>query len=168
MANIILLNGTSSSGKSTVGKLLQECLRDPEWLLLSIDDTLGNLPDHAFETKVKFSKNLLHIIPGFHRSIAAFAMEDVPVIVDHVFQEDGWFQDFIEATKGISVLLVGLKCPIDVIEAREKSRGDRETGLGRMQFPKVHQGIKYDLEIDTSRLSPAECVARIVERLNCS
>lgn len=168
MTKIILLNGASSSGKTTIGKLLQENLSDPEWLFLSLDDFLAKLPKHAFSSEVKFSENILKAIPAFHKSIAAIATSGVPLILDHVFQEHGWFDDFASSIAGISVLAVKVSCPFDVLKSREKSRGDRQIGLAEMQFAKVHQGVGYDIEVDTSRMNPTECRDLILQKLKIS
>jgi chloramphenicol 3-O phosphotransferase len=34
-------------------------------------------------------------------------------------------------------------------------------GLSRWQFHRVHAGMRYDLEIDSSTATPEECAARI-------
>lgn len=159
--NIVILNGTSSSGKSTIAKLFQEQMREPEWLLLSIDDFLSKMPSHAFENKEKFSQNILRLVPGFHRCIASIANQGVPVIVDHVLQETEWAKDLKEVLADLSCLYIGLRCPIDILEEREKKRGDRELGMAKMQFEKVHQGITYGLELDTNIKSPEECIQEI-------
>ncbi|WP_292186571.1 hypothetical protein [Mesorhizobium sp.] len=49
-------------------------------------------------------------------------------------------------------------------EAREVLRTDRLPGLARWQYERVHKGIDYDLEIDTSVLTPLECARRIQQR----
>ena len=54
--------------------------------------------------------------------------------------------------------------PLDVLEAREIARGDRAIGLARWQFDKVHRGMTYDFEIDTSTLTPDACAAAIMQR----
>lgn len=55
---------------------------------------------------------------------------------------------------GLEVYYVGLFAPLDDLEQREKDRGDRLLGLARWQHDRVHKGISYDLEIDTSAHSP--------------
>ena len=47
--------------------------------------------------------------------------------------------------------------PLDVLEARERERGDRLIGLARWQYDRVHHGKRYDLELDTSKATPMEC-----------
>ena len=52
------------------------------------------------------------------------------------------------------VFRVGVFAPLDILEARERQRGDRLIGLARWQFDRVHKDMKYDLEVDTSSASP--------------
>jgi len=51
--------------------------------------------------------------------------------------------------------------PLEVLEARERQRGDREIGLARWQHERVHRNIDYDLKLDTTRATPLECAERI-------
>ena len=57
---------------------------------------------------------------------------------------------------------MGVRCPLEIAEHRERERGDRNIGTARYQFERVHIHELYDLEIDTSLLSVDECVARII------
>ena len=59
------------------------------------------------------------------------------------------------------VHFVGLFAPLDVLEARERQRRDRLIGLARWQYHRVHSGIAYDLELDTSIASPQACAHSI-------
>jgi chloramphenicol 3-O phosphotransferase len=54
--------------------------------------------------------------------------------------------------------------PLDVLEAREAQRADRLPGLARWQYDRVHKGIRYDLEVDASVLTPLECARRIQQQ----
>jgi chloramphenicol 3-O phosphotransferase len=49
------------------------------------------------------------------------------------------------------VFFVGLRCPVDVLEARERARGDRRAGEARSDDAIVHGYGEYDLEIDSTR-----------------
>ena len=51
-----------------------------------------------------------------------------------------------------------------VLEARERRRGDRLIGLARWQHGRMHAGMSYDLELDTSQATPAECAKLIKNR----
>jgi chloramphenicol 3-O phosphotransferase len=61
--------------------------------------------------------------------------------------------------------LVAVTCAIEVLEARERARGDRRLGQARGQFERVLHGATYDLVVDTGVLSPAECAARVATLL---
>ena len=75
------------------------------------------------------------------------------------------------------MLFVGVHCPIEVILARraadpERGRTRYETvGAGEpppptvLAWEAVHDPGLYDLELDTSRLTPEACAARITEAL---
>jgi chloramphenicol 3-O phosphotransferase len=53
--------------------------------------------------------------------------------------------------------------PLDVLEARERARGDRMIGLAHRQFRHVHSGLRYDLAVDTAKATAAEC-AELIRR----
>lgn len=164
--HIIFLNGTSSSGKTTLAKALQEKLSDP-YMYISIDDFFHMYPDRFLSpTDRKGVQVLKKLVPavlsGLHRSVAALAQSGNNVLVDHLLQEEGLLQECVEYWAGIDVLFVGVKCPLEIAEQRERERGDRNIGTARYQFERVHIHELYDLEIDTSLLSVDECVARII------
>ena len=61
----------------------------------------------------------------------------------------------------MSVLWVGVRCDRAIATAREVARGDRMAGMAAIQAQRVHQGVVYDLEVDTSHTEALEC-ARII------
>jgi len=69
-----------------------------------------------------------------------------------------------ELLAGFEVFTVGVFAPLEVLEARERQRGDRLIGLARWQYHRVHRGMAYDLEVDTGRATPLACAAVIKER----
>lgn len=74
---------------------------------------------------------------------------------------EGDAADFAAAFSGMKTHWVGVHAPLEVLEERERQRGDRDIGLAPWLVRHVHKGIRYDLEIDTSKHSPAECAVRI-------
>jgi chloramphenicol 3-O phosphotransferase len=103
------------------------------------------------------------VLSGLHRTVAALAQSGNNVLVDHLLQDEGSLQECVEKWAGCDVLFVGIKCPLEIVEQREKERGDRNIGTARFQFERIHSHDLYDIEIDTSLLSVDECVTRIVE-----
>jgi chloramphenicol 3-O phosphotransferase len=98
-----------------------------------------------------------------HRTFALMASLGHPLMVDHVLLEPEWVDDLVQVLDGHPVLFVGVRCPLAVVEQRERERGDRVVGQARGHFESVHAHASYDLEVDTSLLSPRECARRIVE-----
>ena len=78
-------------------------------------------------------------------------------------------------SRGLPVLFVGVRCPIDVIMKRraESPRGRYVVGSPEDPVPApvllwqeaVHEPGIYDLEVDTSLLSPEDCAEKIRQRL---
>jgi chloramphenicol 3-O phosphotransferase len=100
-------------------------------------------------------------VRGMRRAIAAMAKEGNDLIVDDVMLGGGAAQHYRELLAQHEVHFVGLFAPLDVLEARERKRGDRLIGLARWQYHRVHSGMTYDLELDTFIASPRVCAHRI-------
>jgi len=103
------------------------------------------------------------IIPGLHRCVVALAESGINLIVDHVLQEKEWLEECVEIWDGLDVLFVGVECPLEIAEQREKERDDRNIGTARYQYERVHAHGLYDVKVDTSTLTVDECVTRITE-----
>ncbi|HVT42425.1 MAG TPA: AAA family ATPase [Acidimicrobiales bacterium] len=172
---VIVLNGASSSGKTTLGRSLQAVLPDP-WLLLGIDDLIRAMPDEGLEDGTLLGidgTGQVHLGPGWqqletswYRGIAAMVATGANVIVDDVFLGGGESQRRLRAAFGdLEVLWVGVTCDLDVARAREAARPDRVSGMSAAQAARVHEGVAYDLTIDTSDATPASCAASIASRL---
>ncbi|MBT6336160.1 AAA family ATPase [Candidatus Woesearchaeota archaeon] len=160
---IVFLNGTSSSGKSTLAKELEERL-DGEYTRVSLDGFSKQVwEDHMFRRAKKKKDKIFegrtqnqardHIAPLFHDDVAKRALAGENLIVDHLFQEPEWFKDWTEKFADYDVTMVGLHCPLDVLKQMEIDRRDRMIGTAEYQFDKVHVNQQYDFEVDTSQLS---------------
>ncbi|HLM61076.1 MAG TPA: AAA family ATPase, partial [Pyrinomonadaceae bacterium] len=156
---IILITGTSSSGKSTLAKGLQKSLADP-FLHLQLDSYIEMLP------RTDDWEMFQRMVRGLNRSVAVMAEEGNNLIVDHVLIDNSWLEQLIKLLHGHYVLFVGLDCPLEELERRESERDARRQGFARQQFDNIHKGKVYDLKIDTSVLSADECVARLLEFYN--
>lgn len=165
---VIVLNGGSSSGKSTLARQLQEALPHP-WLTLGVDTLVEALPPalrlpgegigFGSEGEVSTGDVFRQLDAAWSLGVAAMARAGARVIVDEVFLGAAASQArWREALTGLEVLWVGVRCDPDVAEAREAARGDRVGGMARAQAERVHEGVTYDLEVDTSGQDAVECV----------
>ena len=179
-ARIVLLNGVGSAGKSSIAKALQAITSEP-FLHVQMDAFLDMLPeayqDHpdafTYETVHEDGKPLVvigagpvgdRLMRGMRHAIAALAAQGNNLIVDDVLTS-GQAQEYAAVLAPFQVFLVGVFAPLEVLEARERQRGDRMIGLARWQYARVHKGMKYDIEVDTSTARPEECARLIKDRL---
>ena len=102
---------------------------------------------------------------GVHRAVAGLALAGNNLIVEDVLLYHEWLLDYLALLRGITVLFVGVRVPLSVLEARERERGDRTVGQARGHHETVHAHGLYDLELDTALSSPADCADRIKQRL---
>ena len=106
------------------------------------------------------------LLAGMYRGITALAASGVNVIVDDVLHDQRVLHAAVDALSDLPVLFVGLYLPLEVAEQRERERGDRGPGGAAAFYDLVHTHAVYDLELDTSRLSPEQCAAHIKEVLH--
>lgn len=173
---VILLNGVGSAGKSSIAKALQMIASEP-FLHVAMDAFLDMMPPSLFEapdgmvfaTREEDGKPLVEItvgpaaeqaLHGMRAAMAAMAHAGNNLIIDDVLIDDDAVE-YAEALAGLQVHWVGVFAPLDLLEERELRRGDRDIGLARWLFDRVHKGIRYDLEIDTSFADPAKCAAQV-------
>jgi chloramphenicol 3-O phosphotransferase len=160
---VIFLNGTSSSGKSSIAAELQRTLERP-FLVWDSDGYRrlwgGRAP--------KAPDGMRTARMGFHACIAALASVGNNVIVDSILRTDEHRSEMAGLLSEVPAYLIGVQCPLEELERRERDRGDRRVGIARSQFDEVHAHGVYDLEVDTSTMTPSECARRIREHIECS
>jgi chloramphenicol 3-O phosphotransferase len=171
---IIIINGTSSSGKTSLIHCLQNLLEEP-YLEAGIDKFIFMLPERYLErplwddvlglaSRAGAAGHVL--VKGMHQAIRALSLAGVNVIADHVLVEAAWAEECAMLFADLPAYLIGVQCPLEVLEARERSRKNRTLGQARLQFAIIHKYACYDLEVDTSVLSPLECARQIQSRLS--
>jgi chloramphenicol 3-O phosphotransferase len=163
---LIVLNGTSGAGKTTIARLLREVL---------YKEALGSyvyFPLDAFEEEglpkvVAIEPEILVeqlplVVYGYSSAVAAACAAGVNVIADVVFTELHWAHDFIKKTRDLKVLYVSVQCDMQTVNRREAARPNKLIGLAQYQFERVHREIPYDLIVDTTNIPVQENVSKIV------
>jgi len=126
----------------------------------------------AYETRVEEGKPVVvihegpagrRLIRGMRRAIRAMAEEGNDLILDDVLMGEAR-ADYEAVLAGLTVHWVGVTAPLEVLEERERARGDRLIGTSRWQIDRVHAGQRYDLEVDTARMTAMECAEAIMRR----
>ena len=81
---------------------------------------------------------------------------------DHVLHDAAMQESCRKAFAGLDVFSVGVFCPVEILEERERARRDRVQGRARGLAEVVHGFMSYDLEVDTGAHSPQACVEAIL------
>ena len=157
---IIILNGTSSSGKTTLARVLQTQYADA-YLLCSLDAFWDMTPNKIPAGSNNFPKMKL----AMANSVKALAETGHNVIVDIVFCGKKTYEEFSSALAGFTVSFIKVDCPLYELEECELARGDRPHGLAQSQLKSIHGGVNYDLSINTAAHSPQQCANIIMKHL---
>jgi chloramphenicol 3-O phosphotransferase len=103
---------------------------------------------------------------SWYEGLAAIAHAGTGVIMDEVFLDGGESQVRLRrALEGLAVVWIGVRCHPVIAEAREIRRGDRMRGLARDQAERVHEGVSYDIVVDTTDTLTADCADLIAVTL---
>jgi len=186
---IIILNGTSSSGKSTIAQALQHQLSDG-WLYFSMDGYLSMLgpkfwglspdnPEVCLPNEICYAKKhndeTYEIITGKLCSELYATIPDVlklmanrgfNIIVDTFIATNEEFVSYKEKLEKYNPLFVYLHAPEHIIYDREKARGDRLRGSANHWLKAFECVDEFELKINTEEISAEQATAIILEKLN--
>jgi chloramphenicol 3-O phosphotransferase len=166
---VLILNGASSSGKTALVRALQDRLTEP-FLDAGLDRFLWMLPRRYLERPLwdgvlglatEAGPDGHRLVMGMHRAIQSLSLAGIHVVADHVLVEMAWVQDCASLLAALPAYLIGVRCPLEVLEQRERQRRDRTLGQARAQHAIVHAHGVYDLQVDTSLHSPEECAGQV-------
>ncbi|MDK9494909.1 chloramphenicol phosphotransferase CPT [Streptomyces katrae] len=172
---MIVLNGASSSGKSGIVRCLQAELPEP-WLAYGCDSFVDSLPARmrgadggivfADDGGVDVGADFRALEAAWMEGIAAMARAGARIVVDDVFLGGAESQGrWLRALDGLDVLWVAVRCDPGAAAGREIARGDRVPGMAAAQAAVVHEGVVYDLEVDTTHTESMACARTIAARL---
>jgi chloramphenicol 3-O phosphotransferase len=158
---IILLNGASSAGKSTLARALQEAMPVP-FLRFSLDIFLFSGEVLPTRRDGAFARSALRrrLFDGYFGCLGALAAAGNGLIVDHIIESADHHARLVAALNGFDVFFVGVHCPLAELERRERARGDRRPGEAAQDLRVVHGFGPYDIEVDSTL--PAEANAATI------
>ncbi|WP_018181527.1 chloramphenicol phosphotransferase CPT family protein [Kaistia granuli] len=188
---IVILNGAPRAGKSSIAAAIQESYDGP-CMNLGVDAYVNAITPLRYRPGIGLRPggerpDLEEAIPRFYaalyESIAAHGRLGLDVVAD-VGHHDAYSKplhilaDCARRLRGLPVLFVGVRCPIEIILQRRQLGQTGREGLyavGTLDDPvpepvlrwqrEVHRPGIYDLEVDTSQHDPATCAAMIRQRL---
>ena len=190
LGQIVILNGAPRSGKSRIAGVIQDTF-DGVWMNLGVDNYMRVTPrrylpgiglrpgeaEHPVEPLVPV------LYAALFESIAAHSRLGLNVVLDVGLHGGnphghGLLSDCARRLEGLPVLFVGVRCPIEEIMRRRNegaAAGVTHYVAGTEDDPvpapvlrwqtEVHTPGGYDLEVDTSVMSPQDCAEAIRRRL---
>jgi chloramphenicol 3-O phosphotransferase len=167
---VVLLNGTSSAGKTTLARALQRALLPEIWFHIQVDLLRDAHPDRNLAPPGEAPRGItatsfLRAIPASLRALAAHGDN---LIIDDVFgptQLKNYVEAFTVSPSGLRPLFVYVGCDKEALDRREAARGDRDKGTARGLLRLVRAPGVWDVEVDTTNADPDALAGRIVARL---
>jgi chloramphenicol 3-O phosphotransferase len=183
---IVVLNGTPRSGKTSIANVIQDTF-DGLWMNLGVDGFMRMTPARYLPgmglrpggERLDIEPLVQTLYRALYESIAAHSRLGLNVVVD-VGHHDayavprGILPECARLLGGLPVLFVGVRCPLDTIMERRRNTGWTTGRPADAPVPRpvrlwqreVHIPGIYDLEVDTSMLGPKACAAAIRQRLD--
>lgn len=157
VGKVIVLNGTSSAGKTTLAVELQRTAPELQLVHVTLDAFRAMEPPGYWSTEYREHTPLRveALCRAINSAVAQFARFGQNVILDHVLTPKAT-RFLLEDLAGYEVLLVKVECSHEQLLLREAQRGDREPGLAKSQLESVHAACSYDFEVNTTSDSPAK------------
>ena len=159
---VILLNGPSSSGKSTLARELQAVIKEQkagDYEVVSIDDFMKTDPmetiyeDDVWAVSGDLCERALEILRA-----------GSGVIIDHVITSERIFRQLKETLTAYPLRTVQITCPPEVLREREQARGDRCSGSAEASAEYLFPKDGYDLTVDTGMKPPRANAVSVFER----
>lgn len=190
--DIFLVNGPSSAGKTTLCRALQAAIDEPylvtgfdqfvfmaapryyrgtdterqderdSFTSLGVEMVTTSLPGAPPNVTARFGPVFRRILDSRAPAVRTLVDGGNAVIFDHVLHDRAMHESCRKAFAGLDVFAVGVTCPVEILEMRERERGDRVLGRARGLAGVVHGFMDYDITVDTGALTPAACVSAIL------
>ena len=160
---VILLNGPSSSGKSTLSRVLQARIRQErgdDFGIISIDDFMKLATDETI-----YEDDVYEINEDMCRAAAEILKDANGVIIDHVITSERIYQQLLDLLGNFQIRTVHVSCPLEVLLQREQARGNRCIGSAEASYTCLYPREGYDLTVDNAARSAEENTALICSLL---
>ncbi|QQR49810.1 hypothetical protein IPF37_03140 [bacterium] len=187
---IIVLNGPSGSGKSSIQKEFQKLMMPNLWIKVGIDNLFDNVMPEITPENMSFwqssnpirwvetsqddqGNKVITLLVGtqgekvayaMNSAIAAYAQNGCNVMVDYIAYDQRWLKDLEKKCSRFKTYYVAVQIPLEVLEQREQARATSPKGHARSHYFTVYGDRKYDVVVDSGSNSAAD-IARELKSL---
>jgi chloramphenicol 3-O phosphotransferase len=192
---LIFVNGPSSAGKTTLCRALQAAIFEPylcigfdDFVFLSapryyrggdtptqtetdaataqgVELVRTSRPSEPVSITAVFGPVFRRLINTMPAAVRALVDGGNLVVFDDVLHDRDMYDSRKRAFAGLDVFAVGVTCDLEILEARERARGDRVLGRARGLVNSVHSFCRYDVVVNTGTTDVDGCVAEILRAL---
>ena len=156
----ILLHGPTSAGKSSLAQALQYCASVPAFhVSLDAFVTMSRRRDMRSAEEVA-QVHHLHC-ENLRSTLKRLAETQFDIIFDTVLRNEEELDACLRVLASRPLYQIHVWAPIEVLEQRERLRGDRADGMAREQASHSIFCRAYDLSIDTSISTPRQSAGTI-------
>ena len=161
--HMILLNGPSSAGKSTLSHELKKRFNEMgiDSMIISIDDYMQTDPKETI-----YEDDIYEIMPNMNRDVKDAIRQGKTIIVDHAITSERIYDSLMDAAKGGKIFTVKVICDIEILRKREIERGDRCIGSAEASLEYLWPKEGYDLCVDNGKKSSAENAEIIIKSMS--
>lgn len=159
MVDIVLLNGPSSAGKSTIAREIKNLLDSSGYGsdIVSIDDHMLIAKDEEI-----WEDDVFEAVPSMCQAIRKSLDAGRIVIADHVITSERIFRAMMDAAEGKVIKLVLVYCDPELLMKRESARGDRFIGSAEASYKYLFPKDGYDMTIDSGNETAKDAAEKIV------
>ena len=163
---IILLNGVTSSGKTSIVDALQE--REDVFFYVVANDLFEQMVGDGYLRR-DYWKYLSEVIIMMYHTAKLYSDMGKNVLIDGILVEreeiKPHYHQLLEILRDNPLDVVEVYCPPDICRQRNLRRQDRRETQSDEQAERMAKDIRYSLRVDTSIQSPAECADIILRQL---
>ncbi len=160
---IIILNGVSSSGKTTLAKVIQD--RSPMPLYkLDIDDFILMAPEKYndyengdFSVQYAFASKFFHVVKLY--SDLGFDL----IVPYMFFKNSDTLQESRSLLKEYPVMVVNVTCPVEELQRRELARKNRKIGSAEEQRHLLETDFANSVTMDNYTKTNESCADEIIK-----
>ena len=190
---VIILNGPSSSGKSSIQREFQKLVMPNLWGKIGIDTLFDMaMPDITPENMeiwqspnpirwvengkdengnpvitLKVGEQGNRVAYAMNSAIAAYAKSGSNVIVDYIAYDQDWINHLVKELLDITTYWVAVRISLETLEKREAARGTSPVGHARSHYHTVYGNRHYDLEVNSEDSTSLEIATEIFDFISC-
>lgn len=164
-ARVFVLNGVSSSGKTSLAKAMQATwpcpLHHVQLDAFRAMEPPGYWDDWKSQDTATVASMFEALCSALHAAVRAYSKHGQEVVLDTVLNNRRARQLLVEDLGDLPVFLIAVHCERTHVIDREATRSERKPGLAESQFERVHEDLPYDFEVDTTNAIPKQVAAEI-------